>query len=995
MKRIIFFLLSVVFLCTGCENVFRDELNELHQEIDDMKARFEALSEEVNTNVEALRTIVEAVENNDYVKEIKPLYEDGKEVGYIITFVKGGNVTIYHGKDGQDGQDGASGKDGSTPEIGVRQDVDGIWYWTLDGEWLTDGEGGKVKAVGTDGKDGEDGADGSDGQDGQDGTIGITPQLKIEQDWWYISYDKGTTWTKLGKAKGEDGTDGEDGKDGTESIFADITWDDNCIYFILRDGSSITVNKNRELKIVFEETSGIVCAAGKTVSVQYTIQGGDSKTFVEAMGDNGWSAKVLQTNTESGEVRITAPTPMTDGKVLVFVNAGDGRTYVTSLTFTEGQIGVGNAVYYVGCLGGEINVDVRTSIDYYVSITDQPEWLSIQPATKSIRVDNLIFNAQENLYNEERSATINLIDDQGVTVETFRIIQKPNVTDDAVIRFKDKAVEAICLANFDLDKDGFLTKTEARQVTDIGTLFKSDKTITSFNEFQYFSSVTHIDSYAFSYSENLMEITLPQGIMTIGDGAFNSCAFVNITLPEGVTLIKDNTFQSCDNLLHIEIPDAVITIGQNAFWGCSSLKTIKMPAQLTYLKYQAFYRCSSLESIEIPDGVSVIEGKAFNECSSLSSVVLPSRLVTISNDAFAGCSSLESIDIPKSVSYIKQGAFLGCSSLKSVEIPAGVSILERSAFEGCSSLSEVLLPIGLVTISEGTFGGCSSLESIELPSMVSSIGMYAFRGCSSLKSIGIPAKVTEIPNSLLAGCSSLETVTLHNDILEIGLEVFKDCRSLTAIEIPSKVTRIYTGVFENCSSLKSVTLHDNITYIGDNVFGSCESLQSITLPESLLEIGSGIFQNCKSLTEITIPDLLRELPHDAFSGCSALSKVIMHDNIFKLGTGIFRECLALEEVTLPQNITVLPDEIFQGCLNLRSITIPEKVTSVGRSVVKNCMSLTEIICKPVTPPTLSSSFDLVNPMPVFKVPSASLEQYKTASGWSAFAAYITASQTGN
>lgn len=53
--------------------------------------------------------------------------KDGKEIGYTITFSKSNPITIYHGKDGQDGEDG------TTPTIGVKQDADGVYYWTLNG----------------------------------------------------------------------------------------------------------------------------------------------------------------------------------------------------------------------------------------------------------------------------------------------------------------------------------------------------------------------------------------------------------------------------------------------------------------------------------------------------------------------------------------------------------------------------------------------------------------------------------------------------------------------------------------------------------------------------------------------------------------------------------------------------------------------------------------------------------------------------------------------
>lgn len=127
---------------------------------------FEALQRlcnETNTNLSALQTIVTALQNNDYITSVDPLTENGKVVGYTIKFAKSNPIVIYNGKDGADG---------NTPVIGVKKDTDGIYYWTLDGEWLTDEKGNKVKAQGTDGKDGVDGEDGTNGKDG------ITPQLK-------------------------------------------------------------------------------------------------------------------------------------------------------------------------------------------------------------------------------------------------------------------------------------------------------------------------------------------------------------------------------------------------------------------------------------------------------------------------------------------------------------------------------------------------------------------------------------------------------------------------------------------------------------------------------------------------------------------------------------------------------------------------------------------------------------------------------------------------
>ena len=75
----------------------------------------QAQCEKMNQNIAALQAIVNALQNNDYITGISPIYDGTEEIGYVITFSKSGKVTIYHGQDGKDGQngvDGAPGQDG-------------------------------------------------------------------------------------------------------------------------------------------------------------------------------------------------------------------------------------------------------------------------------------------------------------------------------------------------------------------------------------------------------------------------------------------------------------------------------------------------------------------------------------------------------------------------------------------------------------------------------------------------------------------------------------------------------------------------------------------------------------------------------------------------------------------------------------------------------------------------------------------------------------------
>ncbi|MBQ2026590.1 MAG: hypothetical protein II214_01660, partial [Alistipes sp.] len=238
-----------------------DKLNEQEQTLNDHEKRIVALEElcrQLNTNIDALQTIVEALEKKDYVTNVSPVREDGEIVGYTISFANSDTITIYNGKDGVDG------KDGYTPQIGVMKDTDGIYYWTVDGEWLLDGKGNKIQANGV---NGIDGTDGSNGQDGTNGVDGITPRLKIENDYWYVSYDGGATWTELGKASGEDGADGIDG----DNIFKEVFMGDGFVVFTLSDNSQIKLPFLTDTQLTINVTTAGTLKNSLTLEEQRSV----------------------------------------------------------------------------------------------------------------------------------------------------------------------------------------------------------------------------------------------------------------------------------------------------------------------------------------------------------------------------------------------------------------------------------------------------------------------------------------------------------------------------------------------------------------------------------------------------------------------------------------------------------------------------------------------------------------------------------------------------
>ena len=216
-------VLCALLLCagltmTGCydDSALQGQIGSLSGQLKDHESRLkelERLTAQQNTNISSLQTIVTVLQDKDYVSNVSPINEGDKVVGYTITFSKSGAVTIYNGKDGY------------VPVMGVKQDEsDGQWYWTVDGEWLLDSKGEKVRASA---------AGGEDGQPGAPGKSGVTPQLKIVDGYWYVSYDGGKTWEEetLGQATGDKGY----------TMFAEVTYDEEYLYITMADGEKLTL----------------------------------------------------------------------------------------------------------------------------------------------------------------------------------------------------------------------------------------------------------------------------------------------------------------------------------------------------------------------------------------------------------------------------------------------------------------------------------------------------------------------------------------------------------------------------------------------------------------------------------------------------------------------------------------------------------------------------------------------------------------------------------
>ena len=312
------------------------------------------------------------------------------------------------------------------------------------------------------------------------------------------------------------------------------------------------------------------------------------------------------------------------------------------------------------------------------------------------------------------------------------------------IYFVDSRVEAICVANWDTDHNGYLDQIEAMQVTDLGTIFQGNNQISSFNELQYFKGLSKIPDNAFSGCSNLTSVTLPDRLSRIGNSAFKNCIRLSaIVFPSTMRTIDDEAFRGCTNLSSISGYKDVTTIGTRAFANCSSLQSVGI-SRTTNVNSAAFEGCTGLTRVIFRP--SLLASYTFQGCTSLTDVTLENTVTDLQEGAFKDCTALTTITLPSSINSIN-GSFEGCISLSSVTLQKGLKYIYDKSFKGCSSLTAISLPTGLLTIGESAFDG-TGLTEINIPSTVTSILSRAFADCSDMTKvivrmtnpIGIPAE---------------------------------------------------------------------------------------------------------------------------------------------------------------------------------------------------------------------------------------------------------------
>ncbi len=389
----------------------------------------------------------------------------------------------------------------------------------------------------------------------------------------------------------------------------------------------------------------------------------------------------------------------------------------------------------------------------------------------------------------------------------------------------------------------------------IGAYIMSE--IRGIEEVVFAPCMTEIPEGICSGWKDLIKVTWPDRLLTIGQHAFKDCVkldfngdkegnVIDMTCPPFNTVTKfdsgafENT--SITNIIWPENDQrdgTTISIGENLFKDCS---------KLTYG--------------HIPHWMDNIPASLYDHCTAMSEIIwdTPSdrTQLNIGKHAFSG-TAIPAIAWPDVPTVLGAGTFADCKNATAIIWPQNPVKLDSEVFRNTGISGELrspeTLPSYITWLPYAAFAG-TNLTKVTIPERITGLHEFVFADCKQLKAITIESSPTVIPAGFAARCNNLESFTAVNPITEIGDEAFLGCSELEDIQISAS---------------------PNLTLIGQKAFDGCTSLKSFpNIIGAATKLDNRVFNECTNLTNITIPGTI---PWDAFKDDLSLQSVEIRSDV--------------------------------------------------------------------------------------------------------------------
>lgn len=294
-----------------------------------------------------------------------------------------------------------------------------------------------------------------------------------------------------------------------------------------------------------------------------------------------------------------------------------------------------------------------------------------------------------------------------------------DVDENGYIKFKDPEVSRVIAENWGDGVGTTLEQIEA--ITNIGDKFKSNTLIERFNEFEKFKGLEKLGVQSFLDDTNLIEIKLPENMVSIDDSAFRGCSKLKSINLDNVKILGNSTTTGWTGVFH----------------GCSELSDIGNTDKVETIFARTFYNCTSLEGELHFPSVVTMHGQPFAECANITKIHTP-KWKGSANGTFYKCSNLEYVDTSLVTAMAPvggMGVFAGCTKLKTVDLSSlkdtGTGIWSGSNFSG-SAITSLNLP-SIENVGDSGVRAANNIAYCVLGENITSIGNDAFFNCSKLE----------------------------------------------------------------------------------------------------------------------------------------------------------------------------------------------------------------------------------------------------------------------
>lgn len=520
--------------------------------------------------------------------------------------------------------------------------------------------------------------------------------------------------------------------------------------------------------------------------------------------------------------------------------------------------------------------------------------------------------------------------------------------DDSPMYFSDAAVKAVCVSQWDTNRDGELSYQEAKAVTAIGSEFKGSTAITSFEELRYFKNLKSIGAEAFA---------------------------------------------GCSQLKSIVIPEQVGEVGASLFAGCAALQNVEVVSENT--------------AFDSRNGCNAIVRKADN-ClvAGCITTVIPVDVVALGEGAFMQL-PLTAVSIPKSVASYGKKVFYGCDDIETVMVGAKTPAALTSDVFTCTSRATLIVPTGTLAAYEKANVWKDFLKRIEISSSTLPIHFAD----SQVKELCVAnwdqdgdkelsyaeaAAVTDLGEVFKnnTNIQSFDELQYFTGLTTIGDQAFYYCYRLTSVVLPETVTAIGTSAFQYCFYLSSIRLSENLENIASDAFWNCVRLTSIRIPAKVNSIGDTVFGYCTQLTDVSVDPA--NTVFDSREGCNAIVETSTNtlyqafvstripSTVTTIGRFAYSYVAGLTELRIPSNVTALAGVSVFSCDDLRSVVLPAELTTIGHQSFDYCDSLKTVKVGMTVPPSITQRTFNSRTYATLYVPTGCREAYLAADYWKEF-----------